>query len=146
MRGSNRSISIPFQIVSEFDVPIVEFHISNNTYLGIIDTGAESTLFDSALRRHLFVDNNSEISIVGVSGEAEPQNIQAANAMIWMSDHDNRLLITNVKGYVNNISHLSSHFLGPDSKRNIAAIFGSDMLNNLEAHIDFKKKEIRFKI
>ena len=142
-RGSK--IRIPFLDMTELDVPIIEFHIMDKTYCAIVDTGAESTLFDPALKTHLSIDKISDISIVGVSGESETQSIQFASAIVWMRNKSGHIFITTVKGYVNQISHLSSHFLG-NNDRTISAIFGSDMLNELNANVDFVKKEVQFNL
>ena len=142
MRGK---IAIPFIAVSEYDVPIIEFHIGNGDYYAIVDTGAESTIFDSSLKKSLNVNKNIEISIVGVSGESEPQKIVSATSKVWMKNDSGHIFITDVTGYISDISHLSEHFI-PDNEKKISAIFGSDMLNNLNAKIDFTKRIVNFSL
>lgn len=137
-------IAIPFELVPGNDVPIIKFHLDDKPRYAIVDTGAESTLFDSSVRHLLKLVKTEQISIVGVSDESEQAMIDTVEGKIWMINNDRHLNILNVRGYIHDLSHISNHFLGEDNDKIISAILGSDMLNEFNAKIDFIKHEVLF--
>lgn len=144
---NRNKIVMQFAPVSECDVPIIKFHIGDTEHYGIVDTGAETTIFNTSVVDLMESRKKKEISIVGVSGETKPAVIVTGDTKIWMKNESNHLLILKVHGYINDISHLSSHFLeNIDDSIKIDAIFGSDMLNEFNAKVDFINKEISFKL
>ena len=139
-------IVIPFETIPESDVPIVKFYLDDKPRYAILDSGAESTLFDKSISHLLRFMKSEEVSIVGVSGETERANIDIVETKMWMQDSTRQIGILNVKGYINSLSHISEHFLGPDSDKTISAILGSDMLNHFDATMDFIKHEVTFNL
>ena len=142
---TRNKIVVPFISASDSDVPIIKFHIGATIHYAIIDTGAESTIFNTSLSSMMDNCKEEEISIVGVAGETTPTTIQHATTRIWMQNNEGHVLILVVSGYINDISHLSDHFL-PNENIKIDAILGSDMLNEFQAKINYNKKEIYFKL
>lgn len=139
-------IVIPFETIPESDVPIVKFYLDDKPRYAILDSGAESTLFDKSISHLLHFMKSEEVSIVGVSGETERANIDIVETKMWMQDSTRQIGILNVHGYINSLSHISEHFLGPDSDKTISAILGSDMLNHFDATMDFIKHEVTFSL
>ena len=139
-------IVIPFETIPESDVPIVKFFLDDKPRYAILDSGAESTLFDKSISNLLHFMKSEEVSIVGVSGETERANIDIVETRMWMQSNTRQIGILNVQGYINNLSHISEHFLGSDGDKTISAILGSDMLNHFDATMDFIKHEVTFNL
>lgn len=139
-------IVIPFEPAPESDVPIVKFYLDDKPRYAIVDTGAESTLFDVSLKKALKIIHSEEISIVGVSGETQQEKIEKTKTRLWMTNQNGHTLIIKASGYIHDLSHISSHFLGDECDKRISAIFGSDMLNTYNSKIDFINHEIHFEI
>ena len=139
-------IVIPFETIPESDVPIVKFYLDNKPRYAILDSGAESTLFDKSISNLLHFMKSEEVSIVGVSGETERANIDIVETRMWMQSNTRQIGILNVQGYINNLSHISEHFIGSDGDKTISAILGSDMLNHFDATMDFIKHEVTFNL
>lgn len=137
-------IVIPFEPFNT-DIPIIKFFIDDCPRYAVLDTGAESTVFDVSIRDAVKIVNSEEISIVGISTETKVNKIEIAQAKIWM--HNNKDIgAINIQGYISDISHLSSHFLGEGNGKVLSAIIGSDVLNKFHSKIDFVKQEIIFHI
>ena len=140
----NTKVTIPFEIIPDNDVPIIKFYLDEKPRYAVVDSGAESTLFDVSIKKFLHVVSSEEISIVGVSGESQQSFIDSAEATIWMKGYGKQVGIINVRGYMNNLSHISEHFLGKNGT--VSAILGSDMLNHFNAKIDYIKHEVVFSL
>ena len=52
---NNIKVTVPFELIPNNDVPIIKFHFDKDELYAIVDTGAESTLFDKSIRKHLHV-------------------------------------------------------------------------------------------
>lgn len=129
------------------DVPIVKFNLDNGVEaLGIIDTGSESTLFDSS-----FVKNNKslfriektkeKINFIGISDSNEVP-ILYGTSPIYFNTTDSDSCKVNVKGMIISLSHLTKHLQDGNDSLEISAIFGSDLLANLGANINFIDKRL----
>ena len=140
-------VTIPLLPLAESEVPVVKFYIKGNPYLAIVDTGAESTIIDVTLKDELETKSQEEVALVGISGEKKANTILTGTIKVWMQNEKGHVFITSVKGFLSDITHVSNHFLSQmDCREKIVAVFGADMLNNLNAKVDFVKKEVHFKI
>lgn len=139
-------IVIPFEVLPDNDVPIIKFYLDETPRYAVVDTGAESTLFDKSISNLLHVIKKEKISIVGVSGETEQSMVEVVETKMWMHNDEKQIGILRVQGYVGDLEHISEHFLSDQDNKKISAILGSDMLNYFHADLDFVKHKVVFNL
>lgn len=134
-------ITIPF-VENTINMPIIEFSIMGNSMIGLIDTGAELTIFDNSIINDLTKEGDMcKMGVVSLNGES-PTSTQKVSAVITFSSGKTKLF-TKIAGYTSDLSSISEHYhdISKDNK-SIIAIFGNDILNKLDAKIDYEHKTI----
>ena len=142
-----KKIKIPF-MDSESRIPFVEFFVNGIGYIGLLDTGSESTLFDKSLkgRDGMSCDGTDyNMSLVGLGGETENRRVYNMDTNVSVIDTGKSVHNgIHVTGIVSDLSILSSTLkerYGKDFP--VSVVFGGDFLKAYHARIDYRKKILR---
>ena len=141
-------VIIPFADTNS-KIPLIEFKIDDKWYVGLLDTGSESTLFDYNIPESEYFEKNEtdyEMSLVGLSGETEKGRITEALVTFEIADIDDNISHITITGILSDLSTVSNGINERYGKHlNVAAVFGSDMLKRLKAKIDYRKQQLTIK-
>lgn len=122
-------------------VPVFKFDVKGRSVCALVDTGAETTLFNKELIKNINIDYTvvgDSTTFVGMSGEGNKIPIVVSELECKMEQDEFKL-----DGMLANLNPVAEHFAKiygdkfyPD------VLLGSDNLNKLDAKIDFDKKEM----
>lgn len=134
------------------EVPIVEFILGNGEpAYAVVDSGSEITLFDYSL---VLGEHKSEFPIkktrnkmtfVGIQKDTETPVVKTTPTLRFLdSDDESKYLYVKVDdGMFISLKNLTEHLkdqYGTDMT--VSAIIGSDVLNRLNAEVNYKNKEM----
>lgn len=138
-------LKIPFYYCKS-RVPLVIFRLrGEKTYVGLIDTGSEITMFDPSMKDEgMSVDEIPQMtSFVGVNGDGDPTSVFRASDTIRFKTKDEEMVDVPVTGIFYDMTGLSVVFEKKlEKKFPISAIFGADFLKDANAKIDFRSKTL----
>lgn len=136
-----RRVRVPF-VNSSCNIPVVPCSLSNGTVgLAIIDTGSDTSLID----KNFVLNNKSEFKVemtdekVNFSGLSSTQSMPVVNAQTTIRFHRSKKnfnLVANVFPMDFVIAMKETYDIAPD------ILIGSDMLKQLNADINYEKKEL----
>lgn len=134
------------------EVPIVKFILGNGEpAYAVIDTGSEATLFEMNLvlgghkKEFPIHKTKDKINFVGLQKDTETPIIKTSPTLRFLdSDNDTEYLYVKVDdGMFISLKNLTEHLkdqYGTDMT--VFAIIGSDVLNRLNAEVNYKNKEM----
>ena len=132
-----KRIRIPFTECAS-QIPVVELKMKGKKVIVLVDTGAESTLFDKTFVKDNnldYVAEDMKMSFVGAGGES------GCTPVVHVSAYMNGAF--KLEGMVSNLSPIAEHFAtiyGDRYKPSI--LLGSDNLDKYDAKLDYEKKEM----
>lgn len=139
------NIIIPFAETGS-KIPLIEFEIDEKWYMGLLDTGSESTLFDLNIPKSEYFEKKEtdyEMSLVGLSGETSRSKIIEVTALIDVNDIYENVWTVPVNGILSDLSNVSQGINERYGQHlNVAAVFGSDMLKSVGAKIDYRRQQL----
>ena len=132
-----KKIRIPFTECAS-QIPVVELKIKGKKVIALVDSGAESTLFDRDFVKSSGIETEAEdmkMSFVSTNGEGKSTQI------IHVSPYVNGAFKLN--GMVSNLQPISEHFAMIYGDRyRLSILLGSDNLDKYDAKLDYEKKEM----
>lgn len=134
-----KQITIPFLKVDKI-VPLVRFSYKGEVYCGIVDTGADVTIFGEAIQNDS-PSNGQEINLVAFSGE---KTSAAKETMVDLHFFTMKGKTTPIKvtGIHSDLSILQNHLKKNGVNLSLQLILGSDMLHKYQADISFEYTKI----
>ena len=127
-------------------IPIVELSVDSVNCFAFVDTGAETTVFDSEFiqaNRIEALDTGNKISFVGLNGEIGSIPVYKVEATVVFPNSSDNTKETEIRGITSDLSAVTNHFKDTGDNITISCIIGSDTLSKLEAEIDYDKEVIR---
>lgn len=126
------SIKIPF-IENKNEVPIININLAGALYTAVIDTGSETTLFDSSVKEFLSIIGRTPYELHTLS-ENHSVISCSAEAAVRMFDVSGKSFPVVVNGDIIDFQGVREHY------NNLIMIIGSDTLAQLKAKVDYKEK------
>ena len=137
-----KKIKIPFEHCASA-VPVIKIKIKNRIVFVLVDTGAETTLFNKDFIKAIDADYTvigDSTTFVGMSGEGNKTPV-VTTSIECKIEKDKFVL----NGMLANLNPVSDHFAkiyGDKYRPDI--LLGGDNLDKFDAKVDFEKKEIVF--
>lgn len=135
-----RRIRIPFEECASL-VPVIKFNVEGRPVCALVDTGAETTLFNKEFIKSINAECTTvgnSINFVGVSGEGNKTPIVLTELKCEIGDNK-----FTIDGMLANLNQVSEHFAKIyGDKYYPKVLLGGDNLTNLDAKIDYDKKEV----
>ena len=132
-----KKIKIPFT-ECESQIPVVELKIKGKKVVALVDTGAETTLFDRNFVKDCnieFVAEDTKMSFVGTNGEGKSTQIVRVNPYVNG--------VFRLTGMVSDLRPISEHFAMMYGNRYyLSILLGSDNLDRFDAKLDYEKREM----
>lgn len=125
-------------LLPDFNIPIVEFSILDNSYNFIIDSGSEESYLNESLYNYyldsLQITDTIYSSIQTFSGDTDLNKFYEVN--VFLNDTISaKMIVINMDNIVENI------FI--NSGKRVYGVIGSDILTEYNAVIDYKNKRLR---
>lgn len=141
----NKKVKIKFH-KNKTNVPIIQFKLKNGaSYLGIVDTGSESTVMSARMINEnldmFYLSDDREMSFIGVAG-GMPTSIKAASSIFYFDDK--RCIVTGLMADLDKLNDSIHECCDNDIQ--ISVVFGCDTFKQLDAIIDFKEQSINLKV
>lgn len=137
-------------------LPLIDFDINGESYVALLDTGSESTLFDEKIVEsddYKIEPTDYVMSLIGLSGETGKKRIYSVRASINIKDNYSsgnneysQIVTLPIDGIVSDLSQVSDNINERYGKKlNVSLIIGSDTLNKYGAKIDYRRKQLTIK-
>ena len=130
-----KQITIPFLKVDKM-VPLVRFSYKGEVYCGIVDTGADVTIFGDAIQNDN-PSNGQEINLVAFSGEKTSAAKETTVDLDFFTMRGKTAPIK-ITGIHSDLSILQNHLQKNGINLSLQLIIGSDMLHKYQADINFE--------
>lgn len=139
-----KPITIPFLSVDKV-VPVLKFAFGGREYCGIVDTGAEVTIFGDAFKNYESCEKSRELNLVAFSGEKTSPTKQMAVTLDFFGLRGKRRSMEMI-GITSDLSILQDHFKKAGIEPSLQLIIGADMLKKYQVDINFERKKIYFQL